>query len=110
MEQGRPLLILATTSNYSVLTQLQLSFDANIAVPYISRKQELGYVMHESGLFNEQEINAVLQEITATTGSEQLGVGVRKVLTAIQTAQHSDDKVERFAQIISEAVAENVEQ
>ncbi|KAF2157882.1 putative vesicular fusion ATPase [Myriangium duriaei CBS 260.36] len=104
--QGRPLLILATTSNYTVLQQLQLDFEAKIAVPHISRQQELGFVMHESGAFDEQEISAVLSEIEGTTSSQTLGVGVRTVLLAIQTAQHSRDKVGRFAQIISEAVAE----
>ena len=65
--------------------------------------------MHESGVFNQEEIAAVFREIEATTGSQDLGlgVGVSTVLTAIQTAQHSRNKVERFAQIISEAAAEN---
>ncbi|KAF4548886.1 ATPase-like protein 15 [Elsinoe fawcettii] len=106
--QGRPLLLIATTSDLTVLRQLQLDFDAEIPVPYINKQQELGFVMHESGVFNQNEIAAVMSEITATTGSEQLGVGVKTVLTAITTASHSEDKVGRFAQIIAEAVSRNI--
>ncbi|KAF2218598.1 P-loop containing nucleoside triphosphate hydrolase protein [Elsinoe ampelina] len=106
--QGRPLLILATTSNLSVLRQLQLAFDAEIPVPCINKHQELAFVMHESGVFDQNEISAVLAEISETTSAgEQLGVGIKPVLTAITTASHSEDKLGRFAQIIAEAVSRN---
>ncbi|KAG8624024.1 hypothetical protein KVT40_009000 [Elsinoe batatas] len=107
--QGRPLLIIATTSDLSVLRQLQLDFDAEIPVPYINKHQELAFVMHESGVFKQNEISAVLAEISDTTSSEDLGggIGIKTVLTAITTASHSEDKVGRFAQIIAEAVSRN---
>lgn len=64
--------------------------------------------MHESGIFNQNEISKVLSEITETTGGQQLSIGVKAVLTAITTASHSEDKVGRFAQIIAEGVSRNM--
>lgn len=94
-----------------LLRQLQLDFHYEIAVPRISKQQELAYVMHESGDFNQQEIEAVLQEIEANTGSKTPNVGIQAVLRAIVTVRSSnpDDKVSRFAQIISEDMARSKE-
>lgn len=106
--QGRPLLILATTSSLSVLQQLEFDFKAHIAVPNITKQKELGYVMHESKLFSQTEIEQCLQEIQATTGRSDLSIGIDTALTAITTAQHSQNKLERFAEIVSEAVARSI--
>ena len=102
------MLILATTSSNTVLQQLQLDFEADIAVPNINKPQELGYVMHDSCIFAPEEIEQCLGEIRATTGRQELGVGIRTVLTGMTIAQHSHDKVERFAEIVAEAVAKSV--
>jgi len=106
--KGRPLLIFATTSSRSVLQQLELGFMAQIAVPTVQKPQELGYIMHESGAFaGPQEIDSALAIIRDTTGSETVGVGVQQALLAIQTSIKDQDKVGRFAEIISELVADN---
>ncbi|GAB7341124.1 hypothetical protein MBLNU457_7432t1 [Dothideomycetes sp. NU457] len=106
--KGRPLLIFATTSSRSVLQQLELGFMAQIAVPTVQKPQELGYIMHESGAFaGTQEIDSALAMIKDTTGSDTIGVGVQQVLLAIQTSIKDQDKVGRFAEIISETVADN---
>ncbi|WPH00102.1 Hypothetical protein R9X50_00292500 [Acrodontium crateriforme] len=102
--KGRPLLILATTSERSVLQQLQLNFKAQIAVPNVRTQRELGTLMRESGQFPPAEIDRAIKEIAETTGSDEIGVGVQQVLLGIQTAMQDEDRTGRFAEVISEAI------
>nr|POE93314.1 vesicular-fusion protein sec18 [Quercus suber] len=103
--KGRPLLVMATTSERTVLNQLQLYFDAQIAVPNVMTQQELAYIMHESGSFAEADIGRAIKEIEETTGGQQINVGVRQVRLAIQTAMHNDDRPGAFAEGMSEQIA-----
>lgn len=106
--KGRPLLILATTSERTVLQQLQLNFKAQIAVPNVQNLQELGAIMHESGAFEEPDIHRALSEIKETTNTDgRIGVGVQTVQLSIETAMQDPDRTGRFVEAICEAVADN---
>lgn len=63
--------------------------------------------MQESGRFSEQDISRAITEIEQSTGSNQIGVGVQGVLTAIQTANQDQDRAGRFAEVMAEAVSES---
>jgi vesicle-fusing ATPase len=104
--KGRPLLILATTSERTVLQQLQLVFKAQIAVPNLQTQEELAIVMRESGQFDEEGIRRAIQEIEATTGGKGVGVGISQIILAVQTAMQDEDRAGRFAEVMGEAVAE----
>lgn len=104
--KGRPLLILATTSERTVLQQLQLNFKAQIAVPNVQTHQELAHIMQESGIFSSPDIQRAIGEIEQTTGSREVGVGVERVLLGIQTAMQDEDRTGRFAEVLSEAIAD----
>ncbi len=108
MLQGRRLLILATTTERSVLSQLDLfnSFDADIAVPNVNTHHELSPIMRESGAFSDEQQSRALDEITQLTGSEDIGVGVKKILLGIETARQDEDSVGRFASVIARAVGD----
>ncbi|KAJ9624013.1 transport between ER and Golgi ATPase protein [Taxawa tesnikishii (nom. ined.)] len=106
--KGRPLLVFATTTERTVLQQLQLSFMAQIAVPNVNTQQELAFVMQKSGVFSEQDVERVVREIEDTTGGKRIGVGVAGVLTGIQTARQDRDVAGRFAEVMSEAIAEGL--
>lgn len=106
--KGRPLLILATTSERTVLQQLQLNFQMNLAVPNVNTEHELRHIMRESGVFGDAEIERAIGEIRETTGRQELGVGVQQVLLAIQTAMQDEDRTGRFAEVVAEAVADNM--
>ncbi|KAK5137209.1 hypothetical protein LTR08_000714 [Meristemomyces frigidus] len=105
--KGRPLLILATTSERTVLQQLQLNFKAQIAVPNVQTQQELAHIMQESGAFSATDVQRAIGEIEQNTGSRQVNVGVDGILLGIQTAMQDDDRTGRFAEVISEAIADN---
>lgn len=98
--KARPLLIIGTTSNRTVTQQLELAFNEEIPVPNLQNQQELAHVMSQSGEFDQQEIQRVLAEIGETTGTQSVGVGIRRILLGIQTAMQAQDKGARFAELM----------
>lgn len=103
------MIIFATTSERSVLAQLGLieRFDAEIAVPNVMTQGELANVLKESGEFSDEGLRRAIEEIQDITGSQQIGVGIRKILTGIETAKQDRDMVGRFARVMSDAIAAN---
>lgn len=103
--KGRRLLVLVTTSERSVLQQLDLftAFDSDIAVPTVSGPHELSHILHQSGVF--QEPNRAIRELREITGTEIVGVGIKKVLLGIETAKQDSDREGRFANVIARAMA-----
>ena len=102
------MLVFATTTERSVLTQLDLfsRFDAEIAVPNVNTAGELENVLVSSPAFSEpRDRKQALKEIMEITGSEEIGVGIKKILTGIETAQQDQDMPGRFARVIAQAIA-----
>lgn len=93
--KGRPLLILGTTSERSVLQQLQLRFNAEIAVPNLRTQEELAHVMQHSGQFTREDITRAVSEIRDYTGIQQ-------VILAIQTARQEEDRAGRFVEVMGD--------
>jgi vesicle-fusing ATPase len=104
--KGRRLLVLATTGERSVLQQLDLFtvFDADIAVPNVSGYGELKHIVEQSGVFKEPE--RAIAELREMTGSESVGVGIKKILLGIETAKQDPDREGRFASVVGRAVAQ----
>ncbi|KAF1942514.1 vesicle-fusing ATPase [Clathrospora elynae] len=107
--KDRRLLIFATTTERSVLTQLDLfsRFDAEIAVPNVNTQAELANVLRESGAFSDTDQHRAISEIQEITGSTDVGVGIKKILTGIETAKQDQDVPGRFARVMSRAIAAN---
>lgn len=93
-----------------MLTQLDLfsRFDAEIAVPNVNTQAELAHVLQESGAFSERDQQRAITEIHEITGSTNVGVGIKKLLTGIETAKQDQDVPGRFARVISRAIAANM--
>lgn len=104
---GRRLLILATTTQHSILNQLDAldSFAADISVPNVTTYEELAYVLHESGVFSEADQQRAIRELREITKRERVGVGIKKILLAIETARQDEDMPGRFASVMARAVA-----
>jgi vesicle-fusing ATPase len=92
-----------------VLHQLDLfaRFDAEIAVPNVNTQAELANVLRESGAFSDQDQSRAISEIQEITGSTDVGVGIKKILTGIETAKQDQDVPGRFARVMSRAIAAN---
>ncbi|KAF2267410.1 vesicle-fusing ATPase [Lojkania enalia] len=107
--KDRKLLIFATTTARSVLTQLDLfsRFDAEIAVPNVNTQAELAKVLQYSQAFSDRDQDRAIREIQEITGSSEIGVGIKKILTGIETAKQDQDMPGRFARVMSRAIAAN---
>jgi vesicle-fusing ATPase len=108
--KNRRRLILATTSERSVLQQLNLLqyFTGQVAVPNVNTQEELVAVIRARGTsFSDgQSIQRVLAELEEVTGSKEIGVGIKHVITAINRSTDSSDPASRFVEILAEAIAE----
>lgn len=92
-----------------MLNQLGLfsRFDAEIAVPNVNTQAELTHILQSSGTFSDRDQQRAIGEIQEITGSAEVGVGIKKILTAIKTAEEDWDVPGRFARVMSQAMAAN---
>ena len=106
--KGRKLLILVTTTERTVLQQLDFwrNFNASLPVSNVNSFQELEFIMQQSKLFSPQDIQSAIHEIRDITRSDEVGVGIKTVLSAIETAREDPDMASRFAGVMSRAIAE----
>jgi vesicle-fusing ATPase len=103
-------MVFATTSERSALQQLQLLdfFDGEIPVPNVNTEQELLYILRETGLFDERDAYRVVKEIAEgleATGNVGVGVGIKRILTAVNKARTSGDAAGSFVELMSQAIA-----
>lgn len=105
---GRRLLILATATERSTLQQLDIfgHFNTDISVPTLKTYEELALVMRESNAFSNDDIRESIEEIRQITGSQDVGVGIKKVLLGIETAKQDVNMASRYASVIARAIAE----
>ncbi|TVY32970.1 Vesicular-fusion protein [Lachnellula occidentalis] len=106
---NRRLLIIATTSQRSTMRQLDLQpvFDRELAVPYIQSHKELAALLREIGAFeNDAALAESLNELGEITQTDQVGVGIKKVLTAVGQAKRDVSNFpSRFAEMMAQLIA-----
>lgn len=104
--KGRRLLVIATTSLWSVLAEVGLSegFDSELRVPPISNLHALEYVLREVELFpSESERRGAIQMLeeagfAATADDEassRLHIGIKKLLSIVEMARQEPNNVAR---------------
>ncbi len=100
--KGRRLLILATTSVRSILSDLGFSesFDSELRVPPITSLRALEYIVHEVELFERREDRKAAIRMLEEAGfggtsldglSSKLQIGVKRLLTVIEMARQEPD-------------------
>ncbi|CAJ2511844.1 Uu.00g074690.m01.CDS01 [Anthostomella pinea] len=105
--KGRKLLIIATTSQRSMLDQHGVfEFDREIAVPAVKDHRELEQLLMASGKFSgPDDINEALTELQNITGTQDIGIGVKAVFSALETASVRDSLPISLAEDISALMA-----
>ncbi|KAF2718480.1 AAA-domain-containing protein [Polychaeton citri CBS 116435] len=103
--KGRSLLTIVTSSERSVLHNLGMKFNAEIAVPNVRTQEELYNILASSGQFSKEEAQKSIGDIQQVTGSDRLDFGIKQVLMAIQTAKQNRDKVGSFVDTICGVLA-----
>ena len=98
--QDRRLLIMTTTSTYSVLQQMDIMgcFDNEIAVPNMTTLDEFNNVMIDSEFLDDAERIQVINQLSSV--SPKINVGIKKTLTNIETARHDDDPVNEIVDLM----------
>jgi vesicle-fusing ATPase len=106
--KGRRLLILATTTERSILQQLDIfnNFNSDLSVPELQTYDELAFVMKDSKAFSDDDVRKAVGEIKDITRSEKCQVGIKKVLLGIETAKQDRDMATRFGGVIARTIAE----
>jgi vesicle-fusing ATPase len=86
---------------------LYASFDRELAVPNVNTHSELASVLREVRAFrSDSDMAASLSVLRETTGTDDVGVGIKRVLLGIETARQTpDDMVERFADVMAKTMA-----
>jgi vesicle-fusing ATPase len=86
---------------------LQPLFERELAVPNIQSHRELAAVLREIGAFeSESDMAQSLNELGEITGTDQIGVGIKKVLTCVGQAKRDVDNFpSRFAEMMSQLIA-----
>ncbi|KAF3491200.1 vesicle-fusing ATPase [Arthroderma uncinatum] len=92
--KGRRLLVLATSTERSILKQLDVftSFNSDIPIPNINTYEELAYILQQEQTLSPEEIKSALSRIRELTQSEKIGVGVKKVLLGVGTAKQDTNR------------------
>ena len=75
-------------------------------MPNVNTQEELAYVMRHNGAFSDGDARRACQEIEEVTGSRDIGVGIKSILTGIKTAKQDSDQVGRFASFVVDGIAE----
>ena len=103
-------MILGTTTQRSVLQQLDLAscFDRDLAVPNVHSQAELANICGEVKAFDsDQELIQSLNMLRETTGVEDVGVGIKRILLGIETARQSErgQRAEMCADVVARMIA-----
>ncbi|XXG97871.1 hypothetical protein Hte_004185 [Hypoxylon texense] len=105
--KNRRLLIIATTSQRSMLDQHGVfAWDREIAVPAVKDHRELQALLTASGkLSGPSDVNEALNELQTLTGTQEVGIGVKAVFSALETALVRDPLPISLAEDISAIMA-----
>ncbi|KAK7948102.1 Vesicular-fusion protein sec18 [Apiospora aurea] len=91
--KGRRLLVIGTTSQHQVLEQLDMrGFNRKLAVPCVSDLGELQALLAATGVFQDTDINEALHELQNATRTQRVDVGVKEVLSVVESALTSAKK------------------
>lgn len=102
--QGHRLLIMTTTSAYSVLQQMDMlsCFDSELAVPNITNLDEFNNVMMKVNFSDDAGRVKILNDLAQVKGGA-LNVGIKKVLTNIETARFDADPVNEIVELMAQS-------
>ena len=93
------------------MAQLDLKqiFNRELAVPNINTHTELASALREVGGFDrEDDMTASLNELRDITGTDQIGVGIKNVLTTLgQAKRDKQNFAGTFADMMAQQMASN---
>jgi vesicle-fusing ATPase len=78
-------------------------------VPSINTYEELASVLREVQAFdNEGDLQQSLNELRSITGTDQIGVGIKNVLSNVETAKESEESRDNLPSKLAELIAQQM--
>ena len=104
--KNRRLLIIGTTSERSILKQMDFmnSFDAEIPVPTVPSLRELDEILKSVNVFDSQTRKIVLQELESMNPTVEVKVGIKRILSILETSMQDEDAPGRFVSLLVEGI------
>ena len=109
--KGRRLLVLATTSNRSILRDMDVdsAFDADIPIPQIDTLDAIDHVLREVQLFtspgeHQRAMQMLMDARYGEGGRPPLLVGVKKLLSIAEMARQDPDPAYKLASSLAKEV------
>ncbi|KAI5962409.1 SEC18 [Candida pseudojiufengensis] len=98
--RGRKLLIIGTTSQYSVLKHMNLtdSFNDVISVPPVKTIEEIGKVLDKLGFMNKDDRSEILNQLS----KYDINIGVKNLIDVLMVSKYSKDSVDEVVNNIIE--------
>ncbi|WWC97459.1 hypothetical protein V866_004339 [Kwoniella sp. B9012] len=105
--KGRRLLILATTSNRSILSDMDVlsAFDTDIPIAPITTLEGIDHCLKEVKLFSSSKDHQRLLSILQESHVNDLSIGVKKLLTLAEMARQDPDPINKLASSLIREVA-----
>jgi vesicle-fusing ATPase len=83
------------------------SFDAEIPVPTVSNLKDLDAILKSVQAFDDNDRTGVLREIESITASKDVKVGIKKILSILETSRQDEGVASRFVDLLSNSIAES---
>lgn len=96
------LLIFVTTSSHSLIRNLDLlgTFDNDLAVPNITDIKDIYNVLNYLNYGSDVDRQAVSSKIQNYLGDTPLDIGIKKVLSDVETSRYTDDPMNSLIEMI----------
>jgi vesicle-fusing ATPase len=84
------------------------AFDAEIPVPTVPNLKDLNEILKSVNAFDEQSRHAVIQELETITRSKEVKVGIKKILSILETSRQDEDVARRFVDLLVNSITEYI--
>ncbi|RKP03847.1 hypothetical protein CXG81DRAFT_9017 [Caulochytrium protostelioides] len=102
--KDKRLLVLGTTSQRNVLSQMEVTdaFNADLYVPNITDLASVAMVLTKLELFTPEEQQRALMLFQQSGMDRRLSIGIKKLLMIIEMARQDMDRVDKFVSSLTE--------
>jgi vesicle-fusing ATPase len=82
-------------------------FNFQIPVPNVATLTDLDETLKSVKAFNDQERQKVINELEGTTGTTEVKVGIKEILSILEKSQQDEDLVSCFVDAMADRIGEN---
>jgi vesicle-fusing ATPase len=84
------------------------AFDAEIPVPTVPDLKDLSEILKSVNAFDDQTRHDVINELETMTQSQDVKVGIKKILSILETSRQDEDVGRRFVDLMANSIAESI--